>query len=292
MSPVHRIQNPQYKPVVESYGSDADLTAGVALVTGSGRGIGRELALGLARHGARVVVQGRTCAQVTQTVGAVRAEGGTAFASVGDVTDPTYVGATVLSVLENLGPIDLLVNNAGAVDPTEAPSWESDQDDWWEVVTVNLRGPMLTCSAVVPGMLRRGRGRIVNINTLAASRTDPSYSAYSAAKAGLMRLTDSMGAALAGSGLSVFDVSPGLVRTKMTAGMPMWAQVLPEDWTPVDRVVDLVVRLARGHGDALSGRFIHASDDLDALVAEAATMTPDARKLRIHRYADSDPLPR
>lgn len=263
----------------------------MALVTGSGRGIGRETARGLARQGVRVAVQARSGTQVAETVDLVRADGGTAMASVGDVSDPRYVRSAVRSIVRELGPIDLLVNNAGLTDPTEAPVWESDPDGWWDVVAINLRGPMLTCSAVVPDMLGRGRGRVVNVNTLAASRTDPSYSAYAAAKAGLMRLTDSMDAALAGSGVSVFDVSPGLVRTAMTAGMPMWAEAPPEGWTPVEHVVDLIIRLARGDGDALSGRFIHATDDLDSLVVAAATRT-DARKLRIQRYADTDPLPR
>ncbi len=263
----------------------------VALVTGSGRGIGRAIALALGEAGLAVAVQGRTLDGVEETLQLIEAAGGTAVISLGDVTDPGYVSAAVTSITQSLGPVDLLVNNAGVTDPAELHAWEADPERWWRVVETDLRGPMLTCSAVLPEMVRRGRGRIVNMGTLAASRTDPYYSAYGAAKAGLMRLTDSLDAGLAGSGVSVFDVSPGLVRTDMTAAMPVWAAVPHDDWVPVGRVVDLVLRIAQGDADALTGRFLHATDDLDDLMAHAESMSADARKLRIARYGEDDPLP-
>lgn len=264
-----------------------------ALVTGASRGIGLAIARGLARAGMSVGVHARQPDHVRDAVASIGEAEGRVVGAVGDVTDPDCVAAVVRSIAQRLGPLDLLVNNAGVTDSREEPLWESDPEAWWNVVAVNLRGPMLTCSAALPQMIRRGHGRIININTLAASRTDRSYSAYAAAKAGLMRMTDSMAAALEGTGVTVFDISPGVVRTPMTARMRMWDDLPADAWTPVERVVELVLRVARGDADPLTGRFLHATDDLDQLLTAVPwPEASDARKLRVQRYSDADPLPR
>lgn len=266
----------------------------VALVTGAGRGLGRSLALGLAAAGAHVGLLGRTQATLEETLRQCAAAkgGGKAVAVRLDVTVDDAVRAAVRTVERDLGPVDLLVNNAGLVDPSEQPLWEADAGDWWGVVETNLRGPMLISRAVLPGMVQRGRGRIVNINSGFGLRGTPRYSAYSVSKAALARLTDCLAQALDGQPVAVFDLSPGLVRTDMTKDMPMWADVADDAWTPPSVVVEVLLTLASGRADALSGRFVHATrDNLDDLIARAdAIREADTRTLRLRPYGDDDPL--
>jgi 3-oxoacyl-[acyl-carrier protein] reductase len=266
----------------------------VALVSGAGRGIGRALAVGLAEAGAHVGLLGRTRSALEETLRecAAAGRGAKAVAVPVDVTVRDAVRAAVGTVERDLGPVDLLVNNAGLIDPAEVPLWEADEGDWWAVVETNLRGPMLLSRAVLPGMVRRGQGRIVNINSGFGLRGAPTYSAYSVSKAALARMTDCLAQALDGGPLAVFDLSPGLVRTDMTTRMPMWADTPDDAWTPPSVVTDAVLTLASGRADALSGRFLHAArDDLDELIARAADITEhDARTLRLRPYGDADPL--
>lgn len=270
-------------------------TAGqVALVTGAGRGIGRAVAVGLAAAGMHVGLLGRTRSTLEATLRECASAGDAvrAVAVPADVTVADAVRAAVGTVERDLGPVDLLVNNAGRADPTEVPLWEADPNAWWQVVEANLRGPMLLSRAVLPGMIQRGGGRIVNINSGFGLRGTPTYSAYAVSKAALARLTDCLAQALAGQPVAVFDLSPGLVRTDMTTEMPMWADVPDEEWTPPSVVVQAVLTLASGRADALSGRFLHATaDGLDDLIGRAAQLVDqDARKLRLRPYADDDPL--
>jgi 3-oxoacyl-[acyl-carrier protein] reductase len=269
------------------------LAARVALVTGAGRGIGREIALGCARAGMRVGLLGRNRPALDATLSACASAGAKAAVAVpADVTRFDAVKQAVRTVERDLGPVDLLVNSAGAIDKAEVPPWATDADDWWQVVQTNLRGPYHLCRAVVPGMVERGRGHIVNLASGFAHRPSRDYSAYAVSKAGLSRLTDSLAAALEGTGVVVVDISPGLVRTDMTARMRMWSDAPEQAWNPADRIVDAVLAVAAGHLDVLSGRFVHASkDDLDLLVAQAADIVArDSRTLRLRSYGDADPL--
>ena len=262
----------------------------VAVVTGAGRGIGRAVALRLAADGRAVVVTARSADQLADTVRLVQAAGGTAVAVIGDVTDPGTAGRAV-SVAEGLGEPDVLVNNAGAAALDPGPLAEADLDSWWRLVEVNLRGPALMARSVLPGMIARGRGRVVDVNSLGGARELPGHSAYSVSKAALMRLTACLAAETAGSGVVVFDLSPGLVRTAMTEGMDLWKDVPDEDWTPVQATADAVALIASGALDALSGRFLHAEDDLADLAARAEQIVAaDARVLRLRAYGADDPL--
>ncbi|MDP9241495.1 MAG: SDR family oxidoreductase [Actinomycetota bacterium] len=271
-----------------------NLDGQVALVTGAGRGLGRSLAVGLAAAGAHVGLLGRTQATLEETLRqCVATKGGSKAVAVRvDVIVDDAVRAAVRTVERDLGPIDLLVNNAGRVDSAEQPLWAADARDWWDVVETNLRGPMLLSRAVLPGMVQRGRGRIVNINSGFGLRGTPTYSAYSVSKAALARLTDCLAQALDGQQVAVFDLSPGLVRTDMTTNMPMWADATDDMWTPPSVAVEAVLTLASGRADCLSGRFLHAArDNLDDLIARAeAIVESDARTLRLRPYGDDDPL--
>lgn len=264
----------------------------VALVSGAGRGIGRATAEALAAAGAAVGLLGRSEETLRDAAAACGREGARAAVLVADVTDPAQVDAAVAAAEQQLGPPDLLVNNAGRADAAETPPWEADPTDWWAVVETNLRGPFLLCRAVLPGMVERGRGRILNVNSGFGLRAGADYSAYSVSKAALSRLTDALVASLGEAELTVLDVSPGLVRSDMTRAMSRWQGVGEEAWTPVQRFLDVVLALAEGRLDALSGRFVHAGrDELDALVARAGELRErDARTLRLRPYGEDDPL--
>ena len=264
----------------------------VALVTGGGRGIGRAVARALAARGSAVAVTARSPDEVAATVDELTATGARALALPADVTDRTAVRGLVDEVQGRWGPVDLLVNNAGRLEAV-GPLWDTDPDVWWREVEVNLRGPLLCCSAVVPAMVARGTGRVVNMGSGAGARPGPWSSAYATSKAALLRLTDSLEASLAGTGVHAFLVAPGLVRTALTDRLP--AELLPGSaeagrWRPAERVADLVVALAAGAYDPLAGRFLHVDDDLPALLAALPDVDADARTLRLAPWGDVDPL--
>lgn len=256
---------------------------GTALVTGASRGIGRSLAEHLALAGFRVGLLARDADRLGEVARAISAGGGQAAVAPADVTDVRAVTTAIGAVEDALGPVELLVNNAGIADTSELPAWEADPADWWRVVETNLRGPYLVSRAVLPGLRDRG-GRIVNITGM-VQRAVPGYSSYCVAKAALARLTES----LAESGVLVFDVSPGLVRTELTESMPMMAEAPAEAFHSPRRLLDFVLAIADGRLDKLSGRYFHVQrDDPDALLEHVDT--PDARRLRIATYGPTDPL--
>jgi 3-oxoacyl-[acyl-carrier protein] reductase len=263
--------------------------AGVALVTGAGSGIGRAVAEGLAAAGVAVGVLGRTPAGLEETAEAVRAGGGQASVAPADVTDLRAVRAAVADVERDLGPVDLLVNNAGAIEPVEVPIWAADPQEWWAVVESNLRGAFHCVRAAVPGMVARGGGRVVDVNSGSGTRDMEVYSAYNAAKTALFRVGGGLHAAGHGLGLRSFEISPGVVRTAMTLGMAVHSD--RTEWTPPDRVVELVVAVARGELDDWSGRFLRAGvDDPATLRTVAARLGPSDRTLTIRPYGPDDPL--
>src|SRR5690349_13470507 len=129
---------------------------GVALVTGAGRGIGREIALALAGEGWAVGLLGRDRRTLDDVLREIAAQGGRAVAVPADVTRRDDVRAAVGTVQRDLGPVDLLVSNAGLRERSAGRPWEADPDDWWRVVETNLRGPFLLAQAVLPAMVERG----------------------------------------------------------------------------------------------------------------------------------------
>nr|MBA2770221.1 SDR family oxidoreductase [Sporichthyaceae bacterium] len=262
-----------------------------ALVTGAGRGIGREIALGLARDGAQVALLGRNRRTLEDTAAACASAGASATAVLpADVTDRRAVASAVTAVTRELGPVDLAVANAGVREAGAASPWAADPDDWWQVIETNLRGVFHIDREVVPGMVARGSGRVLHVGSGMGQRPHPEWSAYAVSKAALSRLTDSLAAALAGTGVTVLEMSPGLVRTDMTE--TMWGPAEDQPWSPAARMVAAVRRFAAGDLDALHGRFVHAArDDLDGLLAAAGRIRDtDARTLRLRPYAADDPL--
>jgi len=252
-----------------------DMTGRVALVTGGGRGIGRGIALELAGAGMRVAVSARTASQADAVA---REAGGLAIEA--DVSREEDVERMIAEVERGLGPIDVLVNNAG-IAVWEKSAWETPVEDWWHVLEVNLLGPFLCCRAVIPGMIERGRGRIVNTGSGASYLPGSSSTAYAASKAALGRFGETLAKQLEGHGIPVFTISPGLVRTEMTV------EAFPDDapWTPPELAPRLVLALTSGRLDALSGRYIHAEhDDVDDLERRAAEiLEQDLNAIRLRR---------
>lgn len=260
------------------------LAGQVAIVTGGGRGIGRAVALGLAAAGAAVAVVARSEEQIRETASRIVAGGGSALAVQGDVTNRCAVERLVTETEQSLGAVDLLVNNAGIFGPI-GPIWEVDPDDWWDGVASHLRGTLLCSRAVLPGMIERGRGRVINIASRSGARTHPYTSAYAVAKAGVLRFTDHLAAETAGTGVSVFAIYPGRVQTAMTDELiesPAGRKWLPGEgkaregqWLSADHAAQLCVALASGRADVLSGRFFGVNDDLDDLTRRAAEIERD-----------------
>ena len=185
----------------------------VALVTGGGRGIGREIALALVRDGLDVAVGARTREQVEDVAAAARVLGGRALALELDVTDLEGVRRAVARTETALGPVDVLVNNAGIAEA--APFLKTDPDLWDRHLRVNATGPFLLTRAVLAAMLERRWGRVINIASLVGLYGAPYVTAYTASKHALVGLTRALAVEVAGRGVTVNAICPGYVATDL-----------------------------------------------------------------------------
>jgi 3-oxoacyl-[acyl-carrier protein] reductase len=270
-----------------------DLTGQVAIVTGASRGLGRAFAIALGQAGASVAVTGRTATDVNETARLVEQTGAKALPFVTDVAKPADVAHVVARTEAELGPINILVNNAGAA-PTEIVPWEADADEWWSVFETNVRGTFLYTRSVLPGMVARQSGRIINLVSEAGNNPEPELSAYSTSKAALIHFTDAMALATVDQGIKVFAFHPGMVRTGMTTdliahggvgmGARLEAAFAEGRDTPPERSAERLMFLASGRADFLNGRYIMARQQEDELLAQAdAIAASDLYKLRVVR---------
>jgi NAD(P)-dependent dehydrogenase (short-subunit alcohol dehydrogenase family) len=252
--------------------------------------------------GARVAITARSAPELYDTATQLTSAADRVLALPADATDPLAAPEIVMKVEQQLGPITLLINNAGqfrafglidVVDPMA----------WWNEVDVNLRGPFLYAHAVLPKMRARRKGRIINVASIAGVQGIPTMSAYVVSKTALIRFTEIMAQETAEDGIQVFAIHPGSVRTPMNdyvhdspdvakraPQVQQWFQALYAERrdTPIERSVELVLRIAVGDADPLSGRYLSVEDDVDALVEQCATEpSAEQRMLRLVGIAAS-----
>ena len=255
----------------------------VALVTGASRGLGRGFAQAIAGAGASVALVARSESGLKETAASIEAAGGHAIVLACDVVDQGSVEETVREADRQLGPLDVLVNNAGVAGPTGA-DWEIDPTEWWRVLEVNVLGQFYFAHAAMPGMVARRQGRVVNVSSLASGFASPGYSGYCTSKAALTLWTECLAGSAAPHGVSVMAYHPGTVETDMT----VYTAARPDIDVPnpiVEGVRELIssgkadsmedavaslLRVAAGMFDTLSGRQIGVNDLPEELLPKAA----------------------
>lgn len=222
-----------------------------ALVTGAGRGVGRAVAIAMARRGHDVVLVARTIAELDETASEVIAAGRRALAVRCDVSREGDVARARDATLREMGgPPAVVVNNAGVV--RRASVAEMTEDDWDHVVDVNLKGTFLVTRAFLPSMLHAGRGRFVAVASISATLGTPRLSAYCASKWGVVGFTKSLAEELRGSGLQAMCILPGSVDTAMLAGSGFAPAMTADD------VAGLVVYAALDAPAAMNGSAVEA----------------------------------
>ena len=245
-----------------------DLRGRRALVTGSSRGIGRALARGLVEAGCEVVVHGRDRATVDAAARELGAAAGVAF----DVTDGPGVADGVAEAEAAVGPLDVLVNNAGM--QHRAPLLEFPEEAWRRILDVNLTSAFLVGRAVAAGMVARGGGKIVNVLSLQAELARPGIAPYAASKGGLKLLTRGMCADWAPLGLQVNALAPGYVLTKLTrpladdVGFDAWVRgrTPAGRWGRPEDLVGALLFLASPAADFVNGQVVYVDGGMSAVV--------------------------
>ena len=188
----------------------------VAIITGASRGIGKATALIFAKAGASVVLAARNSDDLKALAEEIKAGGGHALAIPTDVTSQADVDWLITATMRAFRQIDILVNNAGVLNPI-GKTWEVHPDEWQRLIRINVIGPYLCARAVLPQMLDRGDGRIINVSSGAANSDILGWSAYCVSKAALNRFTTTLAAEVAHTAIAVTAMNPGATDTKMQA---------------------------------------------------------------------------
>jgi NAD(P)-dependent dehydrogenase (short-subunit alcohol dehydrogenase family) len=263
---------------------DLGPSATVALITGGSRGIGRLLGQALADAGASVGLIARSAGDLAGSVRLITAAGGRAAAAVADASDQAAIERAVGELQDRLGPVSLLVNNAGIAGPAGS-IWDVPAGAWWQAIEVNLGSAFLCTRLVLPGMAARGAGRIINITSNAGALRWPQMSAYAVSKAAIIKLTENVAAETRRSGIGIFSVDPGLLPIGLSApavagtAKPGSAEGRRDAWirhqlaagrgAEPASVTRLIIRIAAGDADELSGCHLSVHDDLDTVLALA-----------------------
>ena len=224
----------------------------VTLITGAGRGIGRAVALTFAGEGARVAVTGRNTERLAQVVDEIRAGGGDAEAFALDVTGEGDAARVTEQVIEKWGQIDVLVNNAGVI-TYHTPVWDTTVEQWDEVMNTNLRGMFLACRAVVPHMMQREKGVIINIGSSSGRVPEGDYGAYVTSKYGVVGYTASLAHSLRPYGIRVNGINPDWVDTDMARAYDPNGD---PDWITGEEIAHAALYLAAHAPKLMTGQFI------------------------------------
>lgn len=232
----------------------------VVIITGAGRGIGRESALKLAREGAKVVVCDRDSGSVSEVVAMIEAAGGQAMEGTVDVTNRPQLSELAERVVATWGRIDVLINNAGITADSTLAKMTEEQFD--RVIDVNLKGVFNCTQAVVPKMIEQGKGKIINTTSVVGLYGNFGQTNYAATKAGVIGMTKSWAKELARKGVTANAVAPGFIMTEMTAAMPEKVLTMMKDKTPVGRlgfpedIAKAYVFLASDDSDFINGHVL------------------------------------
>jgi NAD(P)-dependent dehydrogenase (short-subunit alcohol dehydrogenase family) len=269
----------------------ADQAGRIAVVTGGGRGLGRQIAIALADRGATVVAVARSAGQLAETVGLAAGVTGSIVAVPTDVSDPDQVAELGRQVRARTGDPSILVNAAGVFGPISLIR-DSDPREWVRTVMIDAVAPYLMVHEFLPAMLDAGWGRIVNVTSAASLHPPgPLNSAYGTAKVALNQFTRHLAAEIAGSGVTANVIHPGDVKTDMWAdirdkvaslgpeaeGYQQWVSWVEETGgDPPAKAVDLVLRLTSDAGGATNGEFCWVEDPLQAPIPSWGP-PPDAR---------------
>jgi 3-oxoacyl-[acyl-carrier protein] reductase len=241
------------------------LAGKVAIVTGASRGIGAAAALALCEAGASVMLAARNAAQTDLNAQRINAAGGKAAAMACDVADYAACQRLVQETTQRFGSPDVLINNAGVIEPI-AVVGATDPAQWARSIEINLIGAYYAIRAVLPGMIERGRGTIVNISSGAALRPQEGWSGYCAGKAGLAMLTRSIDLEHRAAGIRVFGFQPGTTDTEMqviirASGINPISKIPREQLTPVAHPARAIVYLCTTVGDDLAGKEFTLRDE-------------------------------
>lgn len=234
---------------------DMKLEGKAAIVTGGGRGIGRAIAVLYAIEGARVVLAARSRDEIEETAEEIRRHGGEALAVQTDVSSGGDVSRMVDKAIERFGQIDILVNNAAANLP-DMRVMDITPDQWRHVIDVNLTGPYLCARAVLPHMLERGTGTIINISSIGGRKGARGRGPYRASKAGLINFTETLAAEVYEHGINVNCICPGGVETEMMR-MLTGGNTRPDLMRP-EEIANVALFLASDESSAVTGAIIDA----------------------------------
>ncbi len=241
----------------------------VALITGASRGIGRSISLGFAAEGAQVAVTARTKKDLNSLVQEIQSLGRKAVAIPADLQDRSTVRSVVAQAEKALGSLDILVNNAGLGSSSNPKPLSNFDDDFWDrSLALNLTVPYLLCKAALPSMLKKKRGRIINIASVASRMPQFHGVAYAASKHGLLGLTRSLALEVAKEGITVNAICPGPVQTEMNdrriqydaQRLGISLSELEARLTPIGRrlqpqeIVPMAILLASGESAAITGQ--------------------------------------
>ena len=231
-----------------------DLTGKVALVTGASQGLGARFAETLAASGAAVAVAARQVAKLEELAERIRAGGGTAHAVAMDVTDPASVAAAIENVEAALGPLDVLVNNAGIA--VQKPFLEMTPEDYDQVLDTNLKGCFLVAQAAARQMKGSGGGSIINISSVLGTEVIGALSTYCASKGGLLQLNRAMALELSRYGIRVNAIAPGYIETPINSGF--------FKTEPGQKMVKTIPQRRLGQPDDLDGALLLLASDQGA----------------------------
>ena len=243
----------------------------VAVVTGAGRGIGRATALNLAQAGANVVLAARSEGELAGVADEIKRNGGKSLAIPTDISDTAQVDHLLVLTLRAFGGVDILVNNAAVVQPL-GKTWETSPVAWRRLIAINVVGPYLCARTVLPHMLEKGFGRIINVSSGAAEANIEGAGAYCASKAALERFSQTLAVEVEGSGVVVTTFRPGIVDTAMQAELrqapehlfpraALWQSWLDKDkLKPASAPAQAILWLASNFAHAANGKSFNIDD--------------------------------